>query len=762
MKQTKQVSAGDGLPELLAPAGSPDALRAAIAAGADAVYFGGAAFSNRMRAKNFTAEELREAIALCHAYGVRCCVTVNTRVRDVELPDVLSFCASLASWGADALIVADLGIASEVALRFPSLALHASTQMSLATGLDGAALRSLGFSRMVVPRELSEEELRRVVRDSPLEIEAFVHGAHCVSYSGQCLMSWAMGGRSGNRGECAQPCRLRYGIRFPASSSEGERAGLARQGRTSGFDGASPFVDISLRGGKPCEPRSPYPLSLKDLCLAPHIPALIDAGVASLKIEGRQKSAAYVYGVTSIYRRLLDERRPATAEEMRELARLFSRDGFTDGYFTGRHMDMLGVRGDRNEPDPPAVAYSLENRRRPLSAVFTLAPGQPASLTLTLPAKARKEGSQCDSSISVTVRGAVPETASGAAITVDAAAKNLTKLGGTPFLLPPEQLDCRIAAGLFYPVAGLNALRREAAALLLRTIGADLREAPPTAVRPLWESPSPSVATPPLCGNPKNAPRTAEVLRVSQITPEAAAYFDRIYVPAYLYARASSSKVCTNGRAALCASLPALSFDDRETAALLDRLLAAGCGQVMAHTLGQLTLAKERGMRVDGSFRLNLTNSGAIFAAYRMGFDTVIASPELKRGALDGLRWPAGVLVYGRIPLMLTVRCFLSPFGRCQRQSGAGTSPPESRIGTCRGFLTDRKGERFPVMADGACHPVIYNSRKLWMADRFGQDFPKCAFLHYIFTDEDSLEVNRVVRAYRDGEKPWEDIRRMG
>ncbi len=294
-------------PELLAPCGSPEALTPALEAGADAVYFGGTVFNARMNARNFGREEIREAATRCHAAGARAYVTLNTQIYDRELKQALEYAAFLCEAGVDALIVSDPGLALLIRRWLPDCELHASTQMTVHNLAAAETLYDLGFSRVVGARELSEENIRRLCC-ARAEIEVFVHGAICVSCSGQCLMSAMLGGRSGNRGECAQPCRMSY--------------------------------------------NGSYPLSLKDLCLAGHIPALIDAGVASLKIEGRRKSPAYVGGVTKIYRRLLDERRSATAEETAELQRLFSRGGFTDGYYTGRiDRTMLGIRGERDKAD---------------------------------------------------------------------------------------------------------------------------------------------------------------------------------------------------------------------------------------------------------------------------------------------------------------------------------------------------------------------------------------------------------------------------
>lgn len=291
------------LPELLAPAGSFAAARAALFAGADAIYVGGRMLNARMNAANFTDGELLELVRLCHERGVKVFVTLNTAILDREMAEAVEYTDRLYEIGVDALIVSDLGYASAVKDRYPGMELHASTQASGHNADCAAAFEKLGFSRMVCARELSKNEIDGLVKDSPIEIEQFIHGAMCVSQSGQCLASHVMGGRSGNRGVCAQPCRMKY-------------------------NGA-------------------YPISLKDMCLATHVTSLIESGVASLKIEGRMKSPQYVFEVVSAYRRLLDEARNASNAEYKALSDVFSRSGFTDGYYTesiGR--DMLGVRTD--------------------------------------------------------------------------------------------------------------------------------------------------------------------------------------------------------------------------------------------------------------------------------------------------------------------------------------------------------------------------------------------------------------------------------
>ena len=310
-------------PLLLAPAGSPAALKAAIDAGADEVYLGGSAFNARINANNFDREALIKAGRLCRNANVGMHITLNTLIYDREFRSVLDYIAFLASdVRPDALIVQDLGLVSLIRRAFPEIAIHASTQMRIHSHLDADYLKSLGFTRAVLARELPLEDIRAFA-DTGLETEIFVHGAICVSESGGCLMSSVIGNRSGNRGECAQPCRLPY---------KGENR---------------------------------FPLSLKDMCLASHLREIADAGVKSLKIEGRMKAPDYVGAVTSVYRRLLDEGRNASGEELKYLAKIFSRSGFTDGYFVSRiGRDMFGIRSEADKQNSISVSGSVKKAEK--------------------------------------------------------------------------------------------------------------------------------------------------------------------------------------------------------------------------------------------------------------------------------------------------------------------------------------------------------------------------------------------------------------
>ncbi len=296
------------MPLLLSPAGTFSALKSAVDAGADEVYLGGSMFNARMNADNFDKEGLKKASRYCKNANVNMHITLNTLIYDREFKSVLEYVDYLANdVNPDALIIQDLGLLKLVRENFPDVPVHASTQMRIHSPEDAKYLKSLGITRAVLARELPITDISEFVKTG-LETEIFVHGAICVSESGGCLMSSVIGNRSGNRGECAQPCRLPY------------------------------------------KTKNRFPLSLKDMCLANHIPEISKSGVTSLKIEGRMKSPEYVGAVTSIYRRLIDENRVATGKEIELLANIFSRSGFTDGYFVSKITpDMFGVRSDSDK-----------------------------------------------------------------------------------------------------------------------------------------------------------------------------------------------------------------------------------------------------------------------------------------------------------------------------------------------------------------------------------------------------------------------------
>ena len=358
--------------ELLSPAGSPEALRAAVQNGAGAVYLGWGDFNARRNARNFSDEEFADALSYCHLRGVRVFLTLNTLLTDRELPRALETARKACRLGVDAVLVQDWGLLDLLRQALPDLPLHASTQMSIFTSGGANEVASDGCERVVLARECSREDTEAICAACPAEIEIFAHGALCMCYSGQCAMSAVVGGRSGNRGTCAQPCRLPYGVDEPAANR--------------------------------------YPLSLKDNSLAQDLSGIRD--VACLKLEGRMKRPEYVAVVTGIYARLLEENRSPTPAEERELELAFSRSGFTDAYWRGRRgVEMFGTRPE-NAPEPRELferakaTYEKDSRRTvPVRFACTIQPHAPCVLTVD------------DGTRAVTVTGPVPEAARTRALT---------------------------------------------------------------------------------------------------------------------------------------------------------------------------------------------------------------------------------------------------------------------------------------------------------------------------------------------------------
>ena len=419
--------------ELLSPAGHWEAMVAAVQSGADSVYFGCGGFNARRGAKNFTPEELSPAVAYCHLRGVKVYLTVNTLVTDRELAAAGDLLRQASRAGVDAVIVQDWGLAALAREIVPDLPLHGSTQMTVHSLAGVEAAAKLGMGCVVLSREVSREDMAHICRSSPIKIEVFAHGALCMCYSGQCAMSALIGGRSGNRGACAQPCRLPYRL------DEG-KAG--------------------------------HPLSLKDACLVSHLRELRDMGVSILKLEGRMKRPEYVAVVTGIYARLLREDRLPTGEELRELEQAFSRQGFTDDYWRGRPgPGMFGVRpeGERAPEElfqAARAAYSREDRRTvPVAMEAAVLAGAPARLTVT-----DGEGR------SAAAQGPVPEAARTRPLTAGDLEARLGKTGGTVFR--PERVRVQVEEGLSLPASAVNALRRDALDRL-----AELRQTPPPCPR---------------------------------------------------------------------------------------------------------------------------------------------------------------------------------------------------------------------------------------------------------------------------------------
>lgn len=661
------------LPELLAPAGSAEALYAAVAAGADAVYLGGKSFGARAFAKNFDAEAIADAVRYAHLYGVRVYVTVNVLIYDREREEALAYCADLYRMGVDAVIITDVGLIREVRKRIPGLELHASTQMSLHNSAGVRFAASLGMTRAVVARELPLSDIRRVVEESPLEIEVFLHGALCVSHSGQCLFSSLVGGRSGNRGECAQPCRLPY------------------------------------NGGK-------YPLSLSDLCLAGHIRALCESGVASLKIEGRMKSPDYVYRVTKQYRMLLDEMRDATEKELSALARVFSRSGATDGYFVGHpEKKMTGVRtAEDKEATKSLGEMTFAPVRTPVHARATFRLGEPCEMTIV-----GEKGS-------VTVYGEIPTKAQNSPLNSADLTTRLCKFGNTYLDLSPNNLKITVEEGINLPPSAINALRRAAAEAYENTA----RE---------FTLPERKEESAP---HGKTEPFTSALFFSAKIAGEvgdALGDFDAVFVPLFSYGEGSVA----NG-----VYLPPVVFD-HEWESVRGAVRAAaekGARYALVGNPSALELLEGTPLVPIGDFRLNITNGESDRLFRERGVVHRILSPELTLPMARDIG--GGEIVYGRIPLMLTERCFVRENGGCD---------------LCGNFsFTDRMGKKFPVLREYPHRNLIFNSVPTYMGDRKAElAAAKIRHFHFLFTVEKAEEVRRVLSAFSRGASLPCEVRRI-
>ena len=685
--------------ELLSPAGSPEALRAAVQNGAGAVYLGWGDFNARRNARNFSDEEFADALSYCHLRGVRVFLTLNTLLTDRELPRALETARKACRLGVDAVLVQDWGLLDLLRQALPDLPLHASTQMSIFTSGGANEVASDGCVRVVLARECSREDTEAICAACPAEIEIFAHGALCMCYSGQCAMSAVVGGRSGNRGTCAQPCRLPYGVDEPAANR--------------------------------------YPLSLKDNSLAQDLSGIRD--VACLKLEGRMKRPEYVAVVTGIYARLLEENRSPTPAEERELELAFSRSGFTDAYWRGRRgVEMFGTRPE-NAPEPRELferakaTYEKDSRRTvPVRFACTIQPHAPCVLTVD------------DGTRAVTVTGPAPEAARTRALTAEEVAERLGKTGGTAFHCAGAAVE--VGEGLSLPASAINALRREALASL-----AEARCAPP--LRREAEVPPLRKAE---CAQERPA-LTVSLTHAAQLTPalleEAPA---RIYLPLELLADLPH---LPEADTQWCAILPRV-WRDRDEADLRRRLEKArelGIDGVLVGNIGHLPLTRGLGLSLYGDFGLNVYNSRSLDYLRRKGLASACLSFELRFSQIRDLKklLPAEALVYGRLPLMITENCLV------QNQEGCGLSAAGPLVpagAPCREShaLHDRTGAAFPLLPAFGHRTEVQNSRPLWLADRETWKRLGLAFARLRFTTERPEACVEILRAYRTGGAPPE------
>ena len=669
--------------ELLAPAGSMDALRAAVQNGANAVYLGCGSFNARQSAKNFTVQSLAEAVRYCHVRGVAVHLTLNTLVSDREMEDCVKLIRAAAECGVDAFIVQDLGVVQLCRRIAPMVAVHGSTQMTVHS-LPGVLLcAAWGLTRVVLSRELSREEIRYICKHSPIEIEVFGHGALCMSYSGQCYLSAAIGGRSGNRGRCAQPCRQCYGY-------------SRRENR--------------------------YPLSLKDNCLIPYLRELEDMGVASLKLEGRMKRPEYVAVVTDVYRKALDGNR-VTKDMTDALLAAFNRQGFTDGYYAGQlGGTMFGIREDKGEEEGwmRAARQSYEGIENPLVDVamhVTVRPGL-SSLTVLDP-----DGHRC------TVLGSEPEVARTQELTKEQLQMRLSKTGGTPYHC--IRFTAELTPGLTISAAGINAMRRDALNQL-------------TALRSRKESrqlmPLPRVQR---FKGPKEEPGyTVQVTTKEQITAKMLKMNPAVlYVPLHILAaeEAFTRQLCRAVRVA--AVLPRIVHDG-QMAKLKESLRLVrtwGVKEALVGNLGLMLPVREAGLTIRGDFGLNIYNSMSMIALQELEVKSATLSFEMTLPQIRDVskNLPTELLAYGRMPLMVTENCLIrGKSGECACHLAAtklvdktGAEFPVIRDGnSCRSVLLNGK------KLNWLDRQKDLSKLGLWAVRLY-------------FTTENSQEVDRVIQS---------------
>ena len=664
--------------EVLAPAGSAESVKAAVRCGADAVYMGTKSFNARAKADNFSFEELKETVDYCHSHGTDVHITMNTLIADDEISAAKSTLERICENRADALILQDLGIGQLVRKSTKGIDMHASTQMSVQTLSGVKLLKELGFKRAVLPRELSREEIRHIAENTDMEIECFVHGALCMCVSGQCYMSSMFGARSGNRGLCAQPCRLP----FKAEGSEG------------------------------------YDLSLKDLSLVENVNDLADIGVASLKIEGRMKRPEYVAAaVTSVVNSLKNKKDEDLDGKLRAV---FSRSGFTKGYFENRlGKDMFGTR---MKEDVTAATnkvlgelsrlYEKETPLIPVSFYLSIVENEAVSLSASAMGK------------SVFISDdSVPEKAVNKPLTKESLTERISKCGGTQFYA--ENVEVELDEGLIVPASVINNLRREA----LQKLSEQLTSVKEITFTDIDIKIPPYKAEKPIKFN-------IRVANLSQI-PHNLQNVENLYIP--IDCDEKLVEKVKNLPVNVGVEVPRGIFGkENKVKELLSVFKKCGINTAYCSTLDALAIARELKMEIHTGFSMNVFNSLSIGVLEGLGVKEITLSPELtlNRIAKVGGRAKRGIIAYGRLPLMLTRNCPIRNSKTCAECKSDS-------------YLTDRMGMKFPVVCKMGASEIL-NSQPIYMGDRL-DEIKNVDFITFYFTKEKREMCEAVLDAYRKG-----------
>lgn len=699
--------------ELLAPAGNYDALLGAVNAGTDAVYLGGEQYGARAYADNFSRDEIISGIRLAHIYHKKIYLTINTLVKERELEGLYDFLLPFYEAGLDGVIIQDLGVLAYVRRYFPGLELHASTQMTL-TGSEGVSfLKEYGVSRVVPARELSLEEIKNL-KETGVEVEIFIHGAMCYCYSGQCLFSSILGGRSGNRGRCAQPCRLPY----------------------------------EINGGKEC-----FPLSMRDMCTIDLLPELIESGVDSFKIEGRMKKPSYVAGVTAIYRKYIDQYYEkgsihVSAQDRQLLSCLYIRSKIGDGYFH-RHngREMLTLESPAYSETDPGILTEIADRyvhapeKVPVDAQIELCSGKPAKLSL----RAREAVITCE--------GEIVQEAQKQPLQTEKIEQQIRKMGAS--LLKVQDIKVKTQGQVFLPIGAINELRRKAVlAMEDKLIAAPRREAVPYEpyVRPqrqrLQKRPG---------GESLRKPLEVCVSTWDQFDQIIDRGLYRIYLDSRLFLEKETLQKklsLKKGNTQIYGSTPYIvrEKDDKTLFDVEDAYKEQLIQGVLIRNLESLAILK------DSIAKKDLELDYGVYVWNHEALDLLsdkasgICLPvELNKGEWEELitygkqKMRLSAVVYGRLPMMITANCLQKTSDGCRGKSGTV-------------MLKDRYGKEFPVYHDCRhCYNIIYNSVPLSLHRAFSEELQEALHCRLDFTLETANECLKVTEYFQKISVQYED-----
>ena len=661
--------------EILSPVGSWEMLEAAVKSGADAVYLGAKDFSARRNAQNFTVEELKKAVEYCHIRGVKVYLTLNILIKDNELKAAFELAKSAYNIGIDGIIVQDLGLSQILHKHLPNLPLHASTQMSVHSVSALPILKELGFTQVVVAREMSLEDLKEFCKEAKkydITVEVFVHGALCMSVSGQCLMSAFLGTRSGNRGLCAGPCRLPF--------------------KVSGGTG--------------------YDLSLKDLSLLEYISELYEIGVRSFKIEGRMKRPEYVAAATNACRQALDSGK-VEAELSKTLQNVFSRSGFTSGYYYNKlGKEMFGIRTKEDVVSADKAfpilheLYRKERQSVKIEVELKIEENKPISLTLF------------DGENKVCAFGNIPQTAQNRAITTEDAIKSISKFGSTAYI--ESGIDAKVDDGLFVPKSELNELRRNACEMLDGK-RSEIKHLPTDAEFEFTKE---------KCNKIKK-PQIYVRLESKEQIPSDLSGISAVIVPLE-----KDFKLIENVRNIV--EIPRGIVSEKAIEKRLEEYREKGFKTALCGNIAAVEIARNMGFEIMADTGLNIFNSYSLKSAKELGISSVVVSSELLLENINSLACdiPKGLISYGKIPLMLFKNCPIKNGINCEECNGRNT-------------ITDRKGIEFPIRCRMG-YSELLNSVPIMLSDKQSL-FSSVDFQILYFTNETKDELCKIISDYKKG-----------